>query len=128
MRKRDGNGVFRITGARAGLQEDVRARQRRYVISMSIRTVAVILTVVLWNVERPIAFVTLVVGLLLPYVAVVIANGGRENATRLPSTFVSAPTPPMITDGSTTPAPSTGEGDRPAGDAEAPDDRAAARR
>ena len=36
----------------AGLTEDVRGRQRRYVISMSIRTVSVILAVVLWNVER----------------------------------------------------------------------------
>ncbi|MBP0458817.1 DUF3099 domain-containing protein [Streptomyces montanisoli] len=128
MRKRNDNGVFRITGARAGLQEDVRARQRRYVISMGIRTVAVILTVVLWNVERPIAFVTLIVGLLLPYVAVVIANGGRENATNLPSTFVSMPTRPMITDGSATPAPTAGEDAPPAGDAGAPDDRAAGRR
>jgi hypothetical protein len=79
MHKQDGPGVFRITGARTSLTEDVRGRQRRYMISMSIRTVSVILTVVLWNVERPLAWATLVVGALLPYVAVVFANGGREN-------------------------------------------------
>ena len=74
MRKRDEPEVFRITGARAGLTEDVAARQRRYIISMSVRTLSVILTVVLWNVERPLAWATLVLGVLLPYVAVVFAN------------------------------------------------------
>jgi hypothetical protein len=99
MRKRGGSGgaqVFRITGARQGLADDVRARQRKYVISMSIRTLSVILTAVLWNVERPVAIVTLVLGGLLPYVAVVFANAGRENAPGLPSTFVPTPTRPMI--------------------------------
>jgi hypothetical protein len=99
MRKQGGGGnaqVFRITGARQGLQDDVRGRQRRYVISMSIRTVSVILAAVLWNVERHVAVVALVLGAALPYIAVVIANAGRENAPSLPSTFVTAPTPPMI--------------------------------
>ncbi|MEV6616937.1 DUF3099 domain-containing protein [Streptomyces sp. NPDC051051] len=103
MRKQRGGGaqVFRITGARQGLQEDVRGRQRRYVISMSVRTVAVILGATLWNVERHVAVVALVLGLVLPYVAVVIANAGRENAPGLPSTFVTTPPPPMITSGHT---------------------------
>ncbi|UNZ22128.1 DUF3099 domain-containing protein [Streptomyces sp. 891-h] len=86
MRKQHQPEVFRITGARQSLQEDVRGRQRRYVISMLIRTVAVLLTVVLWNVERPLAVVTLVLGLTLPYIAVVIANAGRENAPSAPPT------------------------------------------
>ncbi|MEU6509954.1 MULTISPECIES: DUF3099 domain-containing protein [unclassified Streptomyces] len=98
MRKQHGGvQVFRITGARTGLAEDVRGRQRRYVISMTIRTVSVILAVALWNVERYVAVVALVFGALLPYVAVVIANAGRERPPSLPSTFVSMPTPPMIT-------------------------------
>ncbi|MBT2384212.1 DUF3099 domain-containing protein [Streptomyces sp. ISL-11] len=92
MRKQGGPEVFRITGARRGLAEDVRGRQRRYVISMLIRTLSVVLTVVLWNVERHVAIGTLVLGALLPYVAVVIANAGRENAPSLPGTFVPAPT------------------------------------
>ncbi|MEU9394270.1 DUF3099 domain-containing protein [Streptomyces sp. NPDC048324] len=113
MRKQHGGGngqVFRITGARTGLQEDVRGRQRRYVISMSIRTVSVILAASLWNVERPVAIVALVLGAVLPYIAVVVANAGRENAPSLPSTFVSVPMRPMIApsrtnDGFTEPAP-----------------------
>lgn len=95
-RKQGQSEVFRITGARQGLQEDVRGRQRRYVISMLIRTLSVVLTVVLWNVERPLAIVTLVVGALLPYVAVVIANAGRENVPSLPTTVLSGPPRPML--------------------------------
>ncbi|MET9258271.1 DUF3099 domain-containing protein [Streptomyces sp. NPDC003717] len=99
-RKQSGGGdvqVFRITGARTGLQEDVRARQRRYVISMSIRTLAVILAACMWNVEKHVAIVALVLGAVLPYIAVVVANAGRENAPSLPSTFVTVPSRPMIT-------------------------------
>lgn len=84
MRKRSGGEVFRITGARQGLADDVRGRQRRYVISMSVRTVSVVLAAVLWNVERYVAVVALALGVLLPYVAVVIANAGRENTLRSP--------------------------------------------
>ncbi|NYV74645.1 DUF3099 domain-containing protein [Streptomyces sp. UH6] len=100
MRKRRRSGstgqVFRITGARQSLADDVGGRQRRYVISMLIRTLSVILAASLWNVQRPVAVVALVLGALLPYVAVVIANAGRENAPSLPSTFLSAPARPMI--------------------------------
>ncbi|HEY5835242.1 DUF3099 domain-containing protein [Streptomyces sp.] len=88
MRKHGGPEVFRITGARAGLSEDIRSRQRRYIISMSVRTVSVILTVVLWNVERPLAWATLVLGALLPYVAVVYANAGREKGPGQPETYL----------------------------------------
>ncbi|EGX59109.1 integral membrane protein [Streptomyces zinciresistens K42] len=88
--------VFRITGARTGLQEDVRGRQRRYVISMSIRTLSVVLAAVLWDVQRYVAVVGLVLGVILPYLAVVIANAGRESIRSLPSTFTVAPLRTMI--------------------------------
>ncbi|MEU3986241.1 DUF3099 domain-containing protein [Streptomyces sp. NPDC026672] len=99
MRKLRGDGggqVFRITGARTGLAEDVRGRQRRYIVSMTVRTFSVILAVTLWNVERHVAVVALVLGALLPYVAVVIANAGRERPPSLPSTFGIAPSRPVI--------------------------------
>ncbi|MCB5181202.1 DUF3099 domain-containing protein [Streptomyces antimicrobicus] len=96
MKKRNGSEVFRITGARMGLSEDVRGRQRRYVISMTIRTLSVIATVLLWNVQRPLAVVTLIAGALLPYIAVVIANAGRESAPSLPSHFVPSPVRPAL--------------------------------
>ncbi|MFD3335055.1 DUF3099 domain-containing protein [Streptomyces sp. NPDC058700] len=99
MAKRDGTEVFRITGARQGLADDVRGRQRRYVISMTVRTLSVIAAAVLWNVERHVAIVALALGILLPYVAVVIANAGRESAPSLPSTFVPPPTRPALDPG-----------------------------
>ncbi|MFD6973411.1 DUF3099 domain-containing protein [Streptomyces sp. NPDC059979] len=79
-----------------GLDEDVRGRQRRYVISMVVRTLSVVATVLLWDVQRPVAIVTLVLGALLPYVAVVIANAGRESTPSLPSHFVPAPVRPAL--------------------------------
>ncbi|MEV8564006.1 DUF3099 domain-containing protein [Streptomyces sp. NPDC051322] len=96
MRKRSNAEVFRITGARQGLEEDIRGRQRRYVVSMSIRTVAVLLAVILWNIERPVAIAALVLGAVLPYVAVVIANAGRENTPPLPSTLIPPPVRPAL--------------------------------
>ncbi|WP_329122151.1 DUF3099 domain-containing protein [Streptomyces sp. NBC_01353] len=99
MRKHGGTEVFRITGARQGLAADVRGRERRYVISMAVRTLSVIAAVLLWNVERHVAVVALVLGALLPYIAVVIANAGRERPPTLPSTFVPAPTRPELSAG-----------------------------
>ncbi|MFE5793471.1 DUF3099 domain-containing protein [Streptomyces sp. NPDC056503] len=96
MRKRGGPEVFRITGARQGLADDVRGRQRRYVISMGVRTLSVIAAAVLWNVERHVAVVALALGVLLPYIAVVIANAGRESAPTLPSTFMPTPVRPAL--------------------------------
>ncbi|WP_083976203.1 DUF3099 domain-containing protein [Kitasatospora azatica] len=101
-RSTDDGEVFRITGARTSLSEDVRGRQRRYVISMLIRTACVLLAVVLWNVQRYVAFGALGAGVLLPYFAVIIANAGRERAPGLPSTFdVPATTPLMLGPGGT---------------------------
>ncbi|MFJ8044205.1 DUF3099 domain-containing protein [Kitasatospora sp. NPDC096147] len=95
MSKRD--EVFRITGARSSLSEDVRGRQRRYVISMLARTLCVLLAVVMWDVERFVAYGALAGAVLLPYFAVLIANAGREKAPGLPSTFaVPADTPLML--------------------------------
>ncbi|QGV81312.1 DUF3099 domain-containing protein [Streptomyces ficellus] len=100
MRKHGSDEVFRITGARQGLADDVRGRQRRYVISMSVRTLAVIAAATLWNVERHVAIVALVLGAVLPYVAVVIANAGRETAPPQPRPFVPpAAEHPMLTTG-----------------------------
>lgn len=103
-----GAEVFRITGARAGLSADVRGRQRRYVISMGIRTLCFVLAVVLWDVYRPFAWAALAGGALLPYIAVVIANAGRENAVNLPSSLIPPPGRPQLPDHSAAP----GEKDR----------------
>lgn len=90
-------------GSEAGTRRGRARPQRRYVISMLVRTLGIILAVVLWNVERYVAIAGLVLGILLPYVAVVIANGGRERARSLPSTHLDPAVRPMIA-----PAPAAG--------------------
>ncbi|MEU6966355.1 DUF3099 domain-containing protein [Kitasatospora aureofaciens] len=98
----EGGRVYRITGARSSLTEDVRGRQRRYVISMLIRTVCVLLAVALWDVQRWLAFAALAGGVLLPYFAVLVANAGREQPPSLPSTFdFPSETPLMLGPGGT---------------------------
>lgn len=63
---------------------------------MLIRTVSVLLTVALWNVSRPLAMGLLLLGVVLPYVAVVIANAGRENSPAIPSSLLAAPSRPRL--------------------------------
>ncbi|MEU8712204.1 DUF3099 domain-containing protein [Streptomyces sp. NPDC048663] len=95
--KHGGVQVFRITTARQGLHEDVRGRQRRYIASMSVRTLSVILAATLWNVERYVALVALVLGVLLPCAAVVVANAGRRSDTAsLPAVEPAAVSRPAI--------------------------------
>ncbi len=68
-----------ITGAQAPLSADQRARTRRYLISMAIRTVCFIGAIIATGWLRW----ALVAGaVLLPYVAVIMANAGRKRAER----------------------------------------------
>ena len=66
---------FSITSAPKSLKSDLAGRQRRYLISMIIRTLCFLLTVVL---PSPYRWFALVGAMFLPYIAVVIANAGRE--------------------------------------------------
>lgn len=79
--------AIRITTAGDGPQVDMARRQRNYAIAMSIRTLcfigAVIAGVAGVNWLWPILMVGAV---LLPYVAVVLANAGDSRSTALPLT------------------------------------------
>jgi hypothetical protein len=66
---------FSITSAPKSLKSDLAGRQRRYLISMIIRTLCFLLTVVL---PSPFRWFALAGAMFLPYIAVVIANAGRE--------------------------------------------------
>jgi hypothetical protein len=78
-RGRAGGGeVFDVTSAPKSLSNDLAGRQRRYLISMMIRTGCFILTVVL---PSPYRWFALAGAVTLPYIAVVIANAGRETIT-----------------------------------------------
>ncbi|WP_327180549.1 DUF3099 domain-containing protein [Streptomyces sp. NBC_01334] len=88
-----------ITRARTGLSEDLRGRQRRYIVAMLVRSACVVLMAVTWNRWPAVAVCALVAGVVIPYVAVVAAQAGwrqqrgtrialvevpRENVTRVP--------------------------------------------
>ena len=78
--------AVRITTAPASRSEDIAGRQRRYVISMTIRTLAFIAAVAVgpgW-----LRWVLIGAALVLPYVAVVMANAGnqRSDGFSLPDT------------------------------------------
>ena len=71
--------IFDITSAQNALTRDQAGRQKRYFISMMIRTGCFILTVLLPN---PWRWIALAGAVTLPYFAVVIANAGRETVSR----------------------------------------------
>jgi hypothetical protein len=79
------DGVYRITAAPYGLAHDQAGRTRRYLVSMGIRTVCFVGA---FFAPSPWRWVLVAGAVLLPYVAVVVANAGRE-PTR------DAPPPPV---------------------------------
>ena len=64
-----------ITSARDPLSLEQRGRQRRYFISKMVRTACFIASIFL---PSPYRWIAIGGAVLLPYVAVVIANAGRE--------------------------------------------------
>jgi hypothetical protein len=80
---KDEDDVYDITSAQKSLSNDQPGRQRRYFISMMIRTACFILTVIL---PSPFRWFALAGAVFLPYIAVVVANAGRE--TIIPSAAI----------------------------------------
>lgn len=64
-----------ITEAPAALSSDIPARQRRYFLSMMVRTLCFLLAVFTSN---PWRWFFLAGAVTLPYISVIIANAGRE--------------------------------------------------
>ncbi|CAN2194200.1 Protein of unknown function DUF3099 [Candidatus Nanopelagicaceae bacterium] len=71
--------IYDVTNAQKSLSSDQGARQKRYFISMMIRTACFVLTVVT---PSPIRWFFLAGAIGLPYIAVVVANAGRETMTQ----------------------------------------------
>lgn len=68
--------VHSITAAATSHTADLNSRVRRYLVSMGIRTVCVILVVI---VPGPARWVFAVLAIVLPYIAVVMANVARKH-------------------------------------------------
>ncbi|MCX5335432.1 MULTISPECIES: DUF3099 domain-containing protein [unclassified Streptomyces] len=75
-RHRDEPRAASITRARPGLTQDLRGRQRRYVTAMLVRTACVVVMALTWNRWPAVAVCALAGGVLIPYVAVVVAQAG----------------------------------------------------
>ncbi|NUP48268.1 MAG: DUF3099 domain-containing protein [Catenulispora sp.] len=69
--------VYGITDAPTPLSQDIRSRESKYLMAMGIR-VAAFLLIVLLPIDWPWKLGLAALALLLPYIAVVYANGGRE--------------------------------------------------
>ncbi len=67
----------RITSATRSRSDDIGMRQRRYLVSMGIRTVCFVLAVVFRHVPV-VMWLLIVASFVLPYVAVVMANAGAS--------------------------------------------------
>lgn len=75
MRKKQAPAIYRVTAARTSRSADISSRYRRYALTMGIRTVCFVGAIFTTGALRWVLFSA---ALLLPYVAVVMANGGRE--------------------------------------------------
>jgi len=85
MHQKPAKPVFRITAAPKSLKADVRSREVRYLISMGVRTVCFVAAFVTQGIVR---WLLIVAAFLLPYIAVVIANAGRERRSEAPAAYI----------------------------------------
>jgi hypothetical protein len=74
-----GQDVHLVTQARRPMSEDITYRQHRYLLMMGIRVLCFAVAVALFVVHlRWLILIPAVGAILIPYIAVVFANGGRE--------------------------------------------------
>jgi hypothetical protein len=74
-----GQQVHLVTQARRPMSEDISYRQHRYLIMMGIRVICFAIAIILFVEHlRWLVLVPAVGAILIPYIAVVFANGGRE--------------------------------------------------
>ena len=81
--------AVRITSATRSHSDDINARQRRYLISMGIRTLCFVAAVVVFVTTGQgwLMWVLVIASFILPYVAVVMANAGASTDPGGPEPF-----------------------------------------
>jgi hypothetical protein len=107
-----------VTEARVSKSEDISSRERRYLMMMGVRVACFILSIVVFvNGGGWLTAIPAVGAIIIPYFAVVIANGGRElnggrgfqaHEPNLPSRFSPAAPGPGMAAGPTVAAPPEG--------------------
>ena len=78
MRRKSSDESLRITSASRPRSEDIHGREKRYLISMGIRTACFLLAVLFMG--HWVMWLVLAASVFLPYFAVVIANAGNNLA------------------------------------------------
>ena len=78
MARHQAGDPVRITTASASRDEDIAARQKRYLLAMGFRTVCFVAAI--FVTETWLRVVLIVGALVLPYVAVVMANAGSTKS------------------------------------------------
>jgi hypothetical protein len=74
-----GQQVHLVTQARKPLSEDITYRQHRYLIMMAIRTACFAVAIIMFvNHLRFLVLIPAIGAVIIPYIAVIFANGGRE--------------------------------------------------
>jgi hypothetical protein len=101
--------VFEITSAAESHSSELGAREKRYAISMAIRTACFVGAVVA---SGPLRWVLIAGAILLPYTSVVLANAGVRRKGAGPSPFgpeagkpLATPTAPRALPSNDSPAP-----------------------
>jgi hypothetical protein len=71
--------VHLVTQARRSMSDDINYRQRRYLLMMGVRALCFAIAVILYtNHFGWLAAIPAMGAIVIPYIAVVFANGGRE--------------------------------------------------
>jgi Protein of unknown function (DUF3099) len=79
MSQARGQQVHLVTQARRPLSEDIRYRQHRYLLMMAIRTACFAVAIIMFvNHLGLLVLIPAIGAVLIPYFAVIFANGGRE--------------------------------------------------
>jgi len=77
-----------VTTAPQSPREEQRHRERRYLFTMGVRVVCVVLAIVLVGLDlRWEAGIAVAASLVLPWIAVIVANGGPANRVESPSLY-----------------------------------------
>jgi DUF3099 family protein len=96
--------VTLVTDAKRPMSEDIAFRERRYLVMMGIRVLCFVITIILFVAHAGwLAAIPAVGAIVIPYFAVVFANGGREPS----STRGLRPYEPNLPERYTAPSPSS---------------------
>ena len=101
---RHGADVHSITDARSAHSDEIRGRMIKYSISMGIRLVCIVLV---FFVEGWLQWVVIAGAVVLPYFAVILANGGSDTSDlpHSPALIENMPVPALETAAPVSPEP-----------------------